>query len=188
VQSASKKIKLSLKESFQSVKKLSKKNSSKRNIHMNYCNLFLLKLTVTAFQGSQRFAWIIRWVCCQHRCQRKAKRESLWRNCGSFFLWNTISSFKKDNVELQSQAHNPSQASKNPCRQSSWFLLNSQIKINLPILGVSFEKVGAQIAQKFGLVHVDGTALLNQEVQKKTRIGAIISDCFQKNNLGISLM
>jgi len=60
------------------------------------------------------------------------------------------------------------------------------IKINLKLQGVSFEKVGAQIAQKFGLVHVDGTALLNNEVQKKTRIGAIISDCFEKNNLGTS--
>jgi len=59
-----------------------------------------------------------------------------------------------------------------------------QIKVNLSFLGVSFEKVGAQIAQKFGLVHVDATALLNQEVQKKTRIGGIISDCFQNNNLG----
>jgi len=72
-------------------------------------------------------------------------------------------------------------------------MLNYRVKHTIPLRpprilvvnppGVSFEKVGAQIAQKFGLVHVDGTALLNQEVQKKTRIGAIISDCFQKNNL-----
>lgn len=72
-------------------------------------------------------------------------------------------------------------------------MLNYRVKHTIPLRpprilvvnppGVSFEKIGAQIAQKFGLVHIDGTTLLNDEINNKTRIGAIISDCFQKNNL-----
>jgi len=72
-------------------------------------------------------------------------------------------------------------------------MLNYRVKHTIPLRppriliinppGINFDKIGAQIAQKFGLVHIDGTTLLNKEVNNKSRIGGIISDCFKNNDL-----